>query len=262
MTARTPIARRAEAPAAFAAPFPSRTYDPRDLALPSVAPWARALRAFGAKLALRGTPFAVNGVLRRRFFARRHKLWEYAASAACLLPGNEGRRLRILDFGGAATLPIYFFAARGSEVECLDVDEALCDATRKAAARHGWPLDAWSDNLLESPAPPNWAGAFDAVISASVLEHLPKPQQPVAFERLAALVRPGGAMVISFDFGKDAPQPGAVRSVEEVEGLVAASGLSYMGEKRFHDTGARFALDRRHPRNKFTFGVMFLERKA
>jgi len=246
----------------FNAPFPSRTYDPRDLALSHVAPWARALRAFGAKLALKGTPFAVNGVLRRRFFARRHKLWEYAASAACLLSANQGRRLRILDFGGAATLPIYFFAARGCEVECLDVDEALCAATRKAAARHGWPLDASPDNLLETPAPPNWAGAFDAVISASVLEHLPKPQQAVAVARLAALLRPGGVMVISFDFGKDAPQPGAVRSVEEVEALVAASGLSYTGGARFQDTGARFALDRRHARSKFTFAVLFLEKGA
>ena len=243
------------------APFPSRTYEPDDLALPQVSRWARAVRTFGARLALRGTPFAVNGVLRHRFFARRHKLWEYAVSAACLLPTAGNVRLRVLDFGGAATLPIYFLAAHGCEVECLDIDEKLCAATRKAATRHGWPLDASTDNLLQSPAPPNWIGGFDAVISASVLEHLPKPQQSVAVSRLAALVRPGGRMVLSFDFGADAPQPGAVRSVEEVESLVRASGLSHLDGGAFRDTGARFALDRRHANHKFTFGVVFLERQ-
>jgi SAM-dependent methyltransferase len=241
-------------------PFPSRTYDPRDLALPQVAPWARALRAFGARLALRGTPFAVNGVLRRRWIVRRHKLWEYAASAAFLPLGTNERRLRILDFGGAATLPIYFFAARGSSVECLDIDEALCAATRRAAVRHRWPLAVGSHNLAESPAPPDWVGAFDAVISASVLEHLPKEKQATVVARLAGLLRVGGRMVVSFDFGAHAPQPGAVRSIEEVESLVAASGLEYAGGERFRDAGARFGLDRRHPNRKFTFGVLFLER--
>ena len=245
-----------------ALPFRSRTYDPGDLRLPQMAPWVRALRAFGAKLALRGTPFAVNGVLRHRFFVRRHKLWEYAASAAWLLPRAGRTSLRILDFGGAATLPVYFFAARGCRVECLDIDEALCAATRDAAARHRWPLAARSHNLVESPAPPEWAGAFDAVISASVLEHLPRDRQAGTLARLAALVRLGGRVVLSFDFGAHAPQRGAVRSVEQVESLVAATGLAYAEGEPFRDTGARYALDRRYPDRQFTFGLLFLERKT
>jgi SAM-dependent methyltransferase len=245
----------------MAAPlFPSRTYDPRDLSLPQMAPWARAFRAFAARLALGGTPFAVNGVLRRRVFVRRHKLWEYAASAACLFPGTEKQRLRILDFGGAATLPVYFFAARGCQVECLDIDERLCEASRRAAKRHGWPLRISSHNLVESLAPRQWT-PFDAVISASVLEHLPKERQGVVISRLAGLLRPGGVFVMTFDFGPQAPQPGAVRTVEEVENLVAFSGLSWAGDQPFRDTGARFPLDRRYPDSKFTFGALFLERQ-
>jgi SAM-dependent methyltransferase len=243
-----------------ATPFPSRTYHPRDLALPQMAPWARSLRAFAARLAVGGTPFAVNGVLRRRVFVRRHKLWEYAASAACLFAGAEKRRLRILDFGGAATLPVYFFAARGCQVECLDIDEKLCEASRRAAKRHGWPLRVGSHNLVDLPAPRQWT-PFDAVISASVLEHLPKERQASVVARLAGLLRPGGIFVLTFDFGPEAPQPGAVRTVEEVESLVASSGLSWAGHQPFHDTGARFRLDRRYPDRKFTFGVVFLERR-
>jgi len=226
-----------------------------------MAPWARALRSFAARLALGGTPFAVNGVLRRRVFVRRHKLWEYAASAAGLLGGAEKRRLRILDFGGAATLPIYFFAARGCQVECLDIDENLCDATRRAARRHGWPLRVSSHNLVESPAPRQWT-PFDAVVSASVLEHLPKERQASTVARLAGLLRPGGVFVLTFDFGPQAPQAGAVRTVEEVESLVESSGLAVIGGQAFEDTGARFTLDRRYLDRKFTFGALFLERKS
>jgi len=245
-----------------AAPFASRSYDPRDLERPPLRPWARALRRFAAGLGLRGTPFAVNGILHRRLFVSAHKLWEYAASAACLLDGPPpAGPLRILDFGGAATLPIYFFAARGHQVECLDIDEALCAATRHAAARHGWPLSVSSLNLVEAPPPADWA-PFDAVISASVLEHIPKAQQEIAVARLAGLLRPGGVFVLSFDFGADAPQPLAVRSVEEVERLVEVSGLDYLGGGPFCDTGARFALDRRHPHSRFTFGVLFLVRPS
>lgn len=243
-----------------APPFPSRTYDPRDLALPQVAAWTRALRSFAARLGLAGTPFAVNGVLRRRFLVRRHKLWEYAATAACLF-GDGEKRLRILDFGGAATLPVYFFAARGCQVGCLDIDERLCEATRRAAARHRWAVRVSSVNLLESAISADMGAPFDAVISASVLEHLPKPQQGLAVARLAALLQPAGVFVLTFDFGAEAPQPGAVRTVEEVERLVAASGLDWMGSHAFQDTGARFALDRRYPRRKFTFGAAFLARR-
>ena len=242
-----------------APPFASRTYDPHDLELPQVAPWARALRAFAARLGVGGTPFAVNGVLRRRVFVRRHKLWEYAATAASLFAGGE-EQPRVLDFGGAATLPIYFLAARGCPVACLDIDERLCEATRRAAARHRWPLRVSSQNLLEAPPPPELAGPFDAVISASVLEHLPKEQQAIALARLARLLRPGGVLVLTFDFGSHAPQPGAVRSAEEVAQLVAASGLAWMGGQAFRDTGERFALDRRYPGRKFTFGAAFLTR--
>jgi len=244
-----------------APPFSSRTYDPRDLKLAQMAPWARALRTFAARLGIAGSPFAVNGILRRRVYVHRHKLWEYAASAACLFAGGE-KRLRILDFGGAATLPIYFSASRGCTVACLDIDERLCEASRRAAARHGWALTASSVNLLDSALPGEMSGPFDAVISASVLEHLPKAQQEIAVARLAGLLRPGGAFVLTFDFGADAPQPGAVRSVQEVERLVAASGLAYMGGEPFRDSGARFALDRRYPDRKFTFGAVFLARRS
>ena len=253
----------------------SKTLSRRDLRAPGVASWARALRRFAFRLGVGGTPFAVNGILRRRFTVSRHKLWEYARSAAAVSPSSgkvvgpgaapdeANVRPRVLDFGGAATLPVFFFAAQGCEVECLDIDAALAEWTNNVAEAHGWDLHASTHNLVETVAPAHWQ-PFDAVVSASVLEHLPKPSQTVVLRRLGALLRPGGVMALSFDYGDDAPQPGAIRDALEVHRLVAASGLSYPPseqiDQHFQDTGERFALDRRHPRNRFTFGSLFLQK--
>lgn len=253
----------------------SKTLSLRDLRAPGVAPWARALRQFAFRLGFEGTPFAVNGILRRRFTVRRHKLWEYARSTAAVLldsgrvpcsgeaPDEANAPLRVLDFGGAATLPVFFLAAQGCDVECLDIDEALTEWTNQVATDHGWRLHASPHNLVERVAPAHWR-PFDAVVSASVLEHIPKLSQTVVLQRLGVLLRPGGMMALSFDYGDDAPQPGAIRDAFEVHRLVAASGLSYPLSERIHenfqDTGERFALDRRHPRNRFTFGSLFLQK--
>jgi 2-polyprenyl-3-methyl-5-hydroxy-6-metoxy-1,4-benzoquinol methylase len=237
----------------------SKTLSRHDLEHPGVAVWARHIRRLAFRLGLEGTPFAVNGILRHRFTVRRHKLWEYARGAAGAFACSGGAPQRVLDFGGGATLPVFFFASRGIEVLCLDVDVALTEWTNRVAAARQWPLRGSTYDLVAASPPPDWQ-PFDAVVSSSVLEHIPKPAQPRVMERLAALLRPGGVMAISFDFGADAPQPGAIRDAAEVERLVAATRLAYLDGRAFQDTGERFALDRRHPRARFTFGSLILRK--
>lgn len=234
----------------------SRTFSPRDFQEPEVAGAARELRRFAFRLGARGTRFAVNGILRWRFVVRRHKLWEYARGVACL---EQAGARRVLDFGGGATLPVFFLADRGCDVFCLDVDAALADWTNRVAAQPGWRLRASTFDLTENAAPAEW-GQFDAVISFSVLEHLPPEKQALAMSRLAARVAPGGVMAVTFDFGADAPVANALRDVASVERLVAATGLEYLDGQPFADTGERFTLDRRHPSHRFTFGSLFLRR--
>lgn len=237
----------------------SKTLSRHDLAEPGVALWARQIRRLALRLGFEGTPFAVNGILRRRFTVRRHKLWEYARGAAGVFSCEGGAPRRVLDFGGGATLPIFFFASRGVEVLCLDVDGPLVDWTNQVAAKRKWPLRASTYDLVESAPPPDWQ-PFDAVVSASVLEHIPKTAQTRVVQRLASLLRPGGIMALSFDFGAGAPQPGAIRDAAEVERLVAASGLVYADGHPFQDSGERFVLDKRHPGARFTFGSLFLRK--
>lgn len=253
----------------------SKTFSPADLRSAESLPTARALRSFARRLGLRGTRFAVNGILKLRFHVREHKLWEYARGCAFVQQqlawpdpdsaAGSSKRARILDFGGAATLPVFYLASVGCEVLCLDVDAALAEYTNRVAQARGWRLRASTHDLVTAAAPAEW-GRFDAAISFSVLEHIPKAEQAGIVRKIAALVRPGGAFALTFDFGEHAAQPDAVRSMTEVESLIAASGMGLVpetgeaGNARFHDTGERFALDKRHPGARFTFASLFLRR--
>jgi len=244
-------------------PFASKTLDLLELAQPEIAPVAADLRWFARRLALGGTPFAVNGILRWRFHVRAHKMWEYARGVACVLQekNKSGAGMRVLDFGGGATLPIFYLARAGCDVVSLDVDARLTDWTNQVAQKRGWKLRGSTYDLTEpAPTPGETLGEFDAVISFSVLEHLPKERQAPALERLVQRLKPGGVFVLTCDYGEDAPTEGAVRNDKELEALVAATPLAYLEGTGFTDTGERFALDKRHPRRRFTFASVFLRK--
>jgi SAM-dependent methyltransferase len=262
------------------APFASKTLDLADLHAAPVAAARAQLRRFALRLGAANVPFAVNGVLRRRLLVRPHKMWEYARVVACVLQkmnarrgpaarsedttaaarAKERRRFRVLDFGGGATLPVFYLAQQNCDVWCLDVDAALANWSNQLGWKRGWRLRALTHDLTAAAAPGDW-GQFDAVISCSVLEHIPKARQAPLLERLAALLKPHGVFCLTCDFGVEAPVEAAIRTEAEMERLVAACGLRFLAGGGFRDTGARFALDKRHPRKRFTFASLFLQKR-
>ena len=237
-------------------PLLNKTMSPDDLRRHEVSAAAWELRRLAFWMWLRRIPFAVNGILKKRWYIRRHKMWEYARGLAY---GDLQKGMRILDFGGAATLPLFHLARRGCDVLSLDIDAKLADHTNAVAARYRWALRASTFDLTASEAPAEW-GKFDRIISFCVLEHIPKALQQKTMGRLASLLKPGGMFELTFDFGEDAPVAGALRSVAQVRDLIAASGLGLIGNPQFADTGQRFALDKRYPAQRFTFGSLFLRK--
>jgi hypothetical protein len=235
----------------------NKTISPADLRRPEVAAAARDLARFGRQLWRRRIPFAVNGVLRMRLRRPRwNKFWEYARGLAY---GDFQPGMRVLDFGGGATMPVFYLAAAGCEVFSLDIDEKLTGHTNAVAQKTGWKLRGSTFDLTGHEAPVEW-GAFERVISFCVIEHIPKRLQQQTLARLAGLLKPGGLFELTFDFGENAPTEAAIRTAGEVIELIAATGLTPVGDGKFHDTGERFVIDKKYPRNQFTFGSLFLKK--
>lgn len=234
----------------------NKTISEADLSQAAVKRQADALLRFGRGLLLRGQRYAVNGVSKPRWRVRWHKMWEYARGLA-LVPWQ--RDWRAIDFGGGATLPVYFLASRGLRVTSFDIDGALTAEARAMASKHHWPLEASTRDLTQDPL--RGDETFDWAMSFCVLEHLPRELQLDVARQLGRCLRPGGYLTVTFDFGDKAPVGGALRTEEDVRALADATGLQPVDGTLFVDTGERFALDKKYPDARFTFGSLFLQKR-
>jgi cyclopropane fatty-acyl-phospholipid synthase-like methyltransferase len=197
----------------------------------------------------------VNGVSKRRYRIRWNKLWEYSRGLA-YVPWQKG--WTAVDFGGGATLPVYYLASQGVTVHSYDIDTALTAEAQAAAAKHQWPVVATTQDLTSDTA--NTPSGVDWIMSFCVLEHLPRELQLKVAGILAGMLRPGGWFTVTFDYSPDAPVHDALRSPQDVQDLIDATGLVPHDGVAFSDTGERFVLDRKYPDSAFTFGSLFLRK--
>lgn len=158
---------------------PNRTLDLAELGRPS---YRRVLEELDALVA--GEPGA---------YLHPSKRWEYpwALERADLAPGS-----RVLDAGsGASILPVYL-ARRGHRVAAADVAVGKRLGTASGAA-----VDYVAGDLVALPFRDE---AFDVVFCISVVEHLPGGRIPRALLELRRVLRPGGRMLLTTDFYRDA----------------------------------------------------------
>ncbi len=247
----------------------NKTLDYDDLGHPEVAPTVRSIRRWILLWFLGGNRLGVNGNVKRRLWLRRNKMWEYARGLALTKTSAPERRgagpFTILDVGGAMTIPLFYLAGHGDKVVSLDIGKALVDETNAIARRKGLSIDARTTDLVKeepSAAELGAPGGFDFVYSFCVIEHILPPGQHAVARRMGMLLKPGGTMALTFDYGENARSESPMYTLAHVTRLIDAVGLPLKGNREFDDDGRRYPLSRRRPDQPFTFGALFFEKPA
>jgi len=247
----------------------NKTLDYDDLGHPEVAPTVRSIQRWIRRWFLGWNRLGVNGNVKRRHSLRHNKMWEYARGLALTGTSEPERRgrgpFRILDVGGAMTIPLFYLAGLGDKVVSLDIGKALVDETNASARKKGLSIDARTTNLVaEEPSATELGapGGFDFAYSFCVLEHILPPEQHLVARRMAKLLKPGGTMAVTFDYGENARSESPMYTLAHVTRLIDAVGLPLSGNRESDDDGRRYPLSRRRPDQPFTFGALFFGKPA
>lgn len=112
-------------------------------------------------------------------------------------PVPVGGPLRLVDLGcGQGTLAAAL--ARFGEVVAVDFSEAAIEANRRAIGGVRFEVADLTD-----PELPDRLGRFDVVTCSEVVEHVEPASRERFFSNLAAVVRPGGLLVVTTPFLDD-----------------------------------------------------------
>jgi len=235
----------------------NKTMDREDLIDYPASTVKKELSRLARNLFLQGVPFAVNGFLKKRFYVRWYKMWEYARSLA-YLDIKEGDR--VLDFGGGATLPVFYLAGKGCEIISVDLNDKLVSHANEVSEKKGWKLKSSTVNLCEKDIPVQW-GVFKYIITFCTIEHLPTGNRHTVLKKLSDRLISGGIMAITFDYGQEAPTENPLKGPLDVEELILASGLDIIGNRDFSDNEKRYRLKNNSKYYPYTFGSLFLKKR-
>lgn len=154
---------------------------------------------FAAGVPLSSTGAADSGPL---LVERPFRLWEYAWLYKIL--GLAGGQARVLDLGGPATHISVLAAIAGCQVTSIDINPEFVERAEDVAHLLGLSsLEPRAGDMRDLSGLAS--DSFDCVMSCSVLEHLTGEDQQTALREMARVLKPGGAIGLTFDFGEPAP---------------------------------------------------------
>lgn len=194
------------------------------------------LRAMVERYTCEGLP-VMNGSLKysnfnegaeRLFTLNPYRLWEYC-SLLQRLP-ELGDKTRFLDVGGAGAALAYALAERGHQGVAVDLNGELVATCANVAGKRNLPLEA---KVCDATQDLSAAGeGFDLVTLVSVLEHIPEPEWGKVFSNCAQVMRPGGWLYLTFDYGDyrtEQPFDQSVKDIVPVLDAGKAAGLRCKG---------------------------------
>ena len=194
---------------------------------------------------------------------RPFRLWEYVWLFKAL--GLAKGRFDVLDLGGPASHVVLLGAIAGNRVTSLDTNPVIVEAGRVCA--QALALSALAPQAGDMRDLSRFSDAsFDRIICCSVLEHLRAEDQKKALAEMARVLRPGGIIGLTFDYGT--PAPGAnmylppphepPRDAQEIRERYLQGGLRVLGNTELEDPvpGSLF----RNTTVKYVMGSLFVGR--
>lgn len=177
--------------------------------------------------------------------------------------------LRVLDAGGTASLFSSYLASLGAEVHSIDLNERLVAAGRQTAERTGWRLEPACMDMTALEFPD---ASFDHAYSICVFEHLDHAQRARALGEIARVLKPGGVLSVTFDYGAPGvhlagrgpcyDEADLIRTPEDVaRHFFSCPELQPVGDARFEGGGERYLAWPSDPDQRYTFGAVFLRRR-
>lgn len=178
------------------------------------------------------------------------RLWEYSGA---IIESHLDKRMKVLDAGGTGTIFSYYLAAEGCDVHTVDIMEEKVRDAKILSEELGLNMQHSVQSITKLSYPDCY---FDATCCICVIEHLPKEEQPVALKELSRILKPGGILSLTFDYGRNAKDNPILNPDEVITRLVIPSGLRITGNEKFHaasnDLGGT-SMD-------YTFGSLFLKK--
>jgi SAM-dependent methyltransferase len=126
-----------------------------------------------------------------------YRLWEYSS---LFLELDRGRRCDLfVDVGGAGSALSFLLAENGFRGRSADLQPLLVALSNHVAGVRNLPLQAVAADVTTDLG--ELAGQCDLVTFVSVLEHIPPAGRTLVMRRMFDLLRPGGLLYITFDYG-------------------------------------------------------------
>lgn len=175
---------------------------------------------------------------------------------------------RLLDAGGTASLFSYHLASQGVEIHSVDLNEKLSAAGNETSNAMNWNLRSYCMDMTDLKFDD---GYFDHAYSICILEHLDADSRQRALSEIARVLRPGGILAITFDYGA----PGVfladsglnyeprnlIRTLDDVHRhFLTSAYFEPVGNSHFSDNGKTYLKWPDDPSKRYTFGAVFLRK--
>lgn len=126
-----------------------------------------------------------------------YRLWEYASLFG--VPGLLEEKRRFADVGGAGAPLAYLLSEKGHPGLAIDLQPFAVDLCNYVASVRSLPLEARVGDVTADFS--DRSGQFDLVTCISVIEHVPPASRPQFLAGIRRLLRPGGMLYLTFDYG-------------------------------------------------------------